>query len=177
MAARKYSVVGRYMTGPEVTGYQLISDTSTESKKYSKEALAFLIGKGAVVNCDAQIYNGNIVLRGVGIQINTLPIVSDKDGKISNAEKLGKPKRNETTDDTLSKSMIIGRVEKELADGRRVIGYVIMNAGGVKRVINKDELINLTQSNRIGNARVQNYNGKTLLRGIGIDLRNLQKLN
>ena len=69
MAARtNYQIVGRYMDGSEVTGYHLMDISTGKNRRYSREQLAFLVGKGQVTNCSGQIYQDKLLLRGVGFE-------------------------------------------------------------------------------------------------------------
>lgn len=58
-------------------------------------------------------------------------------------------------------------------NGRSTIGYVIRNSGGQTKKIDRETALNLAKNNRLGNARVQEYNGKIILRGVGTNLSDL----
>lgn len=169
MAAKVfYAIIGRYMNGKEVTGYQL-QDEGGKSKRYTKEQVYFLVGKGAVTNCSGQIYEDKVILKGKGINLNDLPIADEKSGSIKNTEVVGKVRKGKTSTDVMNQCIIVGRLE---ANGRTV-GYTVKNAGGATRKLKREDVLTLAKNGGIGNARVQMYKGKPLLRGVGINLNDL----
>ena len=169
MAAKVfYAIIGRYMNGKEVTGYQL-QDESGKSKRYTKEQVYFLVGKGAITNCSGQIYEDKVILKGKGINLNDLPIADERKGSIRNTEAVGKVRKGKTSTDVMNQCIIVGRLE---ANGRTV-GYTVKNAGGATRKLKREDVLTLAKNGGIGNARVQMYKGKPLLRGVGVNLNDL----
>lgn len=169
MAAKVfYAIIGRYMNGKEVTGYQL-QDESGKSKRYTKEQVYFLVGKGAVTNCSGQIYEDKVILKGKGINLNDLPIADEKSGSIKNTEAVGKVRKGKTSTDVMNQCIIVGRLEAN----SRTVGYTVKNAGGATRKLKREDVLTLAKNGGIGNARVQMYKGKPLLRGVGINLNDL----
>lgn len=166
MASRTmYQIVGRYMDGKEVTGYHLQSIETGKAGKYTKEQVIYLVGRDQITNCTGQIYQDKVILRGNGMSLDDLPVQFES-GKIKNTEQQGKIRRNEQIGQTMEKLMIIGSIKK----GKFTVGYVIKNAGGATKEIGREDLLRLAQDGKIGNARVQNYDGKLLLRGINCSL-------
>ena len=170
MAAKRaeYQIVGRYMDGKEVTAYHLQSIDTGKSGRYTREQVAYLVGRGQITNCIGQLYQDKVILRGNGMNLDDLP-VQYEDGKSRNMDKLGRVKKGTDVADAMTQFMIIGTIKS----GRNVVGYVIQNAGcGVKR-IKRQQLLELAEAGRIGNARVQNYKGRTILRGINCNIDEL----
>lgn len=163
-----YSIVGRYMNGKEVTGYQ-IQSTKGESKRVTREQLCLLVGRGDITNCTGQVYKKKVILKGKGININDLPIVDEKNSKVKNTDKIGAVKKGTSNTDAVNQLMIV----RKLVSGGKPVGYVLRNAGGAERKIKRDEVVTLAKNGGIGNARVQMYKGKPLLRGVGINLNAL----
>lgn len=163
-----YSIVGRYMNGKEVTGYQ-IQSTKGESKRVTREQLCLLVGRGDITNCTGQVYKKKVILKGKGININDLPIVDEKNSKVKNTDKIGAVKKGKSNTDAVNQLMIV----RKLVSGGKPVGYVLRNAGGAERKIKRDEVVTLAKNGGIGNARVQMYKGKPLLRGVGINLNAL----
>ena len=163
-----YSIVGRYMNGKEVTGYQ-IQSTKGESKRVTREQLCLLVGRGDITNCTGQVYKKKVILKGKGININDLPIVDEKNSKVKNTDKIGAIKKGTSNTDAVNQLMIV----RKLVSGGKPVGYVLRNAGGAERKIKRDEVVTLAKNGGIGNARVQMYKGKPLLRGVGINLNAL----
>lgn len=164
----EYQVVGRYMDGKEVTAYHLQSLDTGKSGKYTKEQLCFLVGRGQVTNCTGQIYQDKVLLRGKDISLEDLPVQYES-GTTRNMDKVGKIRKGTNSSQAMEQLMIVGLVKS----GNRVVKYILQNAGGGQTPVDRGQLLKLVQSGRIGNARLQNYNGKILLRGIGCKLDEL----
>lgn len=163
-----YQIVGRYMNGNEVTGYHLQSMETGKSGRYTREQVVFLVGKGQIQNCTGQIYQDRVVLRGVGMGLDDLP-VKQENGDIQRTESVGKVRKGATAADIMTQFLIVGAV----VNGRNTTGYVIKNSGGQTKKISREEALQLAKLGRIGNARVQEYNGRVLLRGVGVNLNEL----
>lgn len=173
MAGRRvqYQIVGRYMDGTSVTGYQMQSIETGKSGKFTREQAAFLVGRGQVTNCDASIYQDKIIFKGIGVSLESLPII--RDGKISNTDRIGHVRKDVTPEQAVNQLMISGVI----VSGRNTVGYVIRNAGGQEKKIKREDCLKLASQNRLGNARIQNYNGKVILRGVGVNLNELPVIN
>lgn len=92
MGARpiEYNVVGRYLNQADlrdVVGYHVISTDGTRQKQLSMDQMAFLVGKGQILNVVAQIYKDKLLYRGVGISLDSLPyktVIVNKPNTIGN---------------------------------------------------------------------------------------------
>lgn len=164
----EYQIVGRYMNGKEVTAYHLQSMESGKSGKYTREQVAYLVGRNQITNCIGQIYQDKVLLRGNGMSLEDLP-VQQEDGTLSRTDNIGKVRRGTSAQDAMEQFLIVGTIKS----GRNTVGYVIQNAGcGIKR-IKRQQVIELAKAGKIGNARVQVYQNKELLRGVGVNLDEL----
>lgn len=164
----QYQIVGRYMDGSEITGYHLHSIDTGKEGKYTKSQVCFLVGRGQITNCTAQLYKDTVLLRGNGMSLEDLPVIRE-DGELRNADGLGKVRKGTSATDAVTMFNIVGTIKS----GRNTVGYVIQNAGcGIKKV-KRAQVIQLAQQGKIGNARVQNYNGNLILRGINVNLDEL----
>jgi hypothetical protein len=164
----EYQLVGRYYDGKTVVGYQLQSIESNKTGVYTKEALAYLIGRNQVTNCQGAINNDQFILRGVGMSIDDLPVVN-ADGVVSRTDNIGKVRRGTSAADALNQFIIIGVIK----NGKNVIGYRVRNAGGGESNLSRPKILELAKQGRIGNARVQNYNGQVILKGVNVNLKTL----
>ena len=174
MAAKRteYQIVGRYMSGKEVVGYHLQSIDTGKSGRYTKEQVCWLVGRDQITNCTGQIYQDKVLLRGKGMSLEDLPVQYD-DGDTRNMEQLGKIRRGTSVPNAMEQFMIVGTIKS----GRNTVGYVVQNAGcGIKK-LKRQQVIELASAGKIGNARVQNYNGNVLLRGVGCNLDELPSEN
>lgn len=163
-----YQIVGRYMDGKEVTGYHLHSLETGKNGRFTREQVAFLVGKGQVTNCSGQVYQDKLLLRGVGMSLDDLP-VKQEDGSLSRTGSIGKVRRGTSTADAMTQVMIVGTIK----NGRETVGYVVKNSGGATRKLSKEDVYKLAANGRIGNARIQNCNGKAMLRGIDVAIDEL----
>ena len=77
----RYSVVGRYMVGSEVTAYHIVGEDGSQHKA-TKEQLILLADRGLMLNCRIQMYNGKPLLRGKGVNLGELPVFDEKSGKL-----------------------------------------------------------------------------------------------
>ena len=71
----------------------------------------------------------------------------------------------------MTQLMIVG----VLVRGRNVMGYVVQNAGGGTTQVDRNKLLEAARAGRIGNARVQMYQGKPILKGVNCDLSALPR--
>lgn len=159
------------MDGTSVTGYQMQSIETGKSGKFTREQAAFLVGRGQVTNCDASIYQDKVIFKGIGVSLESLPII--RDGKVSNTDRIGHVRRDVTPEQAVNQLMISGVI----VSGRNTVGYVIRNAGGQEKKIKREDCLKLASQNRLVNARIQNYNGKVILRGVGVNLNELPVIN
>lgn len=164
----EFQIVGRYLDGKTVTAYHLQSLGSGKAGKYTKEQVAYLIGKELITNCTAQIYKGKLLLRGKGMSLDDLP-TKQENGELKNTDSIGRIKRGTSAEDAMEQLMIVGA----LKSGKRTVGYIAQNAGCGTVRLSRKKVLELAEQGKIGNARVQNYNGDKLLRGVGINLDSL----
>lgn len=161
----EYQIVGRYMSGKEVTAYHLQSISTGKGGRYTREQVAYLVGREQVTNCMAQIYKDKLLLRGKGINLDDLPVQQERKDIDQQAPRSEAGSRSQT----MGKLLLV----KAIKSGRNTVGYVVQNDGcGTKRV-KRQQVIELAKAGKIANARVQNYNGKELLRGFGCNLDQL----
>ena len=171
---KSLQIVGRYMSGSEVTAYHLSNIEDEKSGKYSREAVAYLIGKGLITNCDAQLYNGDIILRGKGMKLSSLPVKYES-GEVANVRETVMHRRNRDIENMFNSLEVVGIIKS----GRETIAYELKNNGGRVKPFTKNRTIELAKEGKLSNARMQNWkDGKTgkstmLLRGINCDLSKL----
>lgn len=177
MAKRaEYQMVGVYKDGEdgkEVTGYHLQNLEAGTSRRYTREQTCFLVGKGQITNCSGQIYKDKVILRGEGMRIEELP-VKKRDGSVRNSAYTGKTRRNDSATDIMNRLNIVAVIKK---GGRNVVAYRLENAGGATNDFPREQVWSMAKQGRIGNARVQQHQGKTLLRGVGVNLQELPQLD
>lgn len=88
----KYKLVGRYVRGNDTVYYGLISENG-EEVKYTEEQMAFVVGRGQVINVTAQLYQSKVLFRGTDCDIKSLPTIQ-LNNSIKPKENNIKPKEN-----------------------------------------------------------------------------------
>jgi len=168
----RYSVVGRYMVGSEVTAYHIVGEDGSQHK-VTKEQLILLADRGLMLNCRIQMYNGKPLLRGKGVNLGELPVFDEKSGKLKRMDTVPavRPKGKESSN-VLGQIYIVGRITQ----GTSVVQYITRDNGGVERILSRQKVLELAQRKLIANATVQKYNGRLLLRGVGINLERLPSI-
>lgn len=173
LKSNMYELRGRYQTGIVTTGYHLVSGANPKGRLYTKEQLAFLVGRGRVSNVSGVTPGGYVddfdgvkllasfSFVGNGVNITELPVIDIKNDAVRNS--MGHTFRGEDAQTTMNKVVLIGVVKD---DGRKVDGYVLQNSAGRKKFLTRDETIDAVKKHLVGNARINVYNGKALLRSI-----------
>lgn len=178
----KYIIKGKYTDGARTLGWHLTSTDEHRSGRYSKEQVAFLAGKGVIENCDGLGIRGyeddpedgvkvakGIYFKGKDCDLTTLPVF-DMSGKFRNTESVGHIRKDDTVESVMKKVLLVGVCKK----GKKVVtGYICKNSAGKTMFVPRDVVLTKAKEGLIGNARVQNYNGKVLLRGVDINLTEL----
>ena len=166
-----YQIVGRYLDGNKTVAYHLQDMDAGIDKKYTREQVYYLIGRGQITNCEAQIYQDKVLLRGVGMSLKDLPAVQIETGELSNTESVGHVRRGATPEEVMTQFNLVGIVT---VDGK-LAGYTISNSAGQTIDVKREKIIELAQEKKLGNATVQNYKGRVIIRGKGIKLSELPK--
>jgi hypothetical protein len=178
----QYTVVGKRTNGRQITGYYIMDPRSSKSALYSKEVLAYLVGKGMLSNCTAQIYKGKILFRGVGESLDNLPTINENGVREDN----GQSTSNGSTVKNVTKKGY--RIVALVVNEKKVVGYyVIPDSGmeqqlgqnGTSRVapLSKAKAVVLAKNGMITNATVVEINGKRTLRGVGCELLKLRRID
>ena len=178
-----YRVVGRYMAGKEVTGYHFIGSDGSELSM-SKDDTIMMINRNLVDNMRVQpdYTNNNIIIRGKGINLNTLPVYD------LNKQKF---RGNQASNQAANASVNVARgvndgrnmaqftIIKRIMDGNNCIGYIVKDFSGSEKKLSKKQIFELAKNKRISNAVVQRSTNMTngvpdlILRGVGCNLRQL----
>lgn len=77
---KQYKITGRYLNKREVVGYHMEDLDTNKSGRFSRDQVAFLVGRGQVINCEAQIYKDKVLYRGIGCCLDDLPSKQINDG-------------------------------------------------------------------------------------------------
>ena len=178
-----YRVVGRYMSGSNVIAYHLVGLDGRQSA-VSKDRLIYMIGKGLVSNMRVQSNGNEIILRGKGINLNSLPVYDSKNNKFRD-NKASKDAANTAVmpkKDTGINPMGQLKIVKRILHKTTCLGYVVTDFSNNTRKLKRDKVIELALQKLISNATVQKYR-KTpdskpilILRGAGCNLSELPAL-
>lgn len=158
----KYRVVGRYMSGVRVLGYYLTDVNLGTGFNATKEEVEQMALNKQLVNCTAQHYQDKILLKGVGMQLNKLPVVDvSKTQTIGAGTPEGEPLKASYT--------ILAR----LIHQKHVVGYVVIDERGKQHRISREKTMQLALDGLVNNARVQKYREQLVLRGVNCELSSL----
>lgn len=164
----QYQLVGRYMDGGSVVGYHLQDLMTGKSGRFDRETMCFLVGRGSVTNVKGRMYQGKVLFDGVGMKISDLPVVNEGTNQLRRGQNI-RNVRGQGVQDKLEQLMLVG----VLKSGRTPVAYVLRNQGGGTKQVSRDEILALAKAGKISNVRVQQWQGKLLLRGYNCDLSDL----
>ena len=158
MLATNYNIIGRYMDGVRVVGYELES-TDGERLRLPKKVVEELALNKQIINCTAQKYTNpntgelTVVLKGVDCKLSSLPYVSMKKSK----KKIDKR----------------GVIVERLVEGKNTVGYVVQLHNGERKSFRREQIMELARKGSLKNARAQMFKGQLLLRGVDCELAKL----
>lgn len=167
MAAKRneYQIVGRYMNGKNVVGYDIKNNETGKVIKCSKNQVFYLVGSEQITNCTGQIYGTSVILRGKGMSLDDLPVkvvplkeVKSEELQVNNEQSKVTNKKTITT------------VYKQ---GRNVIEVDLTSSEGTVEKCSYANLIERARNGEIANARAQKYQDRYILRGVGCNLSEL----
>lgn len=158
MLATTYCIIGRYMDGVRVIGYEMESVDGQRDRMTKRQVEELALNK-QVINCTAQKYinpktnEETIVLKGVGCKLSSLPYISLNKNK-------GKVDKR-------------GLIIERIVDGKNTLGYVVELHSGEVKNITREQTMMLARKGSLKNARAQMSRGELLLRGVKCDLAKL----
>lgn len=114
------------------------------------------------------MYQGKVLFDGVGMRISDLPVVNEGTNQLRRGQNI-RNVRGQGVQDKLEQLMLVG----VLKSGRTPVAYVLRNQGGGTKQVSREEILDLAKAGKISNVRVQQWQGKLLLRGYNCDLSNL----
>lgn len=175
-----YRVTGRYMSGPSVEAYHLVGDDGKQIVA-NRDRILFLIGHGQIENMRIQFSDGEAIIRGRGINLNTLPIydLSKREFRGNSASQsaanTGVNTRTNNGGATMGQYTIIKRIMAK----NNCIGYVLRDMSGKEIKIQRQKALELAHSRLISNAVVNRFTPndgsapKIILRGVNCNLNEL----
>lgn len=131
----QYKLIGRYMNGKDTIYYVLVSEDGKEMH-YSEEQMAFLVGREQVVNVSAQLYKNKILFRGVGCNINELPIRQINEHVTKNTNKCNIPEKAVRNKCNIIESISIC-IDKAINSGK----YILYDEFSISKKIKDNKLI------------------------------------
>lgn len=170
MSAKRneYQIVGRYMNGKNVVGYDIKNSETGKVIKCSKNQVFYLVGSEQITNCTGQIYGSNVILRGKGISLDDLPIKNE--APIVKDDKSVENKVDTVPTEVNTSKKTITTVYKQ---GRNVVEVDLTDSNdNIEKCLYAD-LIERARNGEIVNARAQQYQGRYILRGVGCNLSEL----
>lgn len=160
--ALKYRVVKRVYKGNELDHYTSICSNG-QQRDLDKEQLAYLAAKGQIENLQVVLTKTDVAFRGVGININDLPVERLKSDAVTEREEAAAKKDYVVT--------LIGA----LMEGRTLIGYYARTADGKKGTFQKEKIIEMADNGLVTNAVAVMRNGTKGIKGkAGFKLQTLK---
>lgn len=158
----QYEIIGRVLDSKSVIGYVLLSRIDGAKMICTRGTVEQLALDKNIYNATAQIYNNNVLIKGINCKLNQLPNYSTDGVKIVNKEVKNIPKIK-----------LIGRIQTSRTTSSYIVEYE--SAEGVKRrTFTKQEILELARRGLVVNAKAQLNNGELMLRGINEDLGSLK---
>lgn len=179
----KYEVTGRYMDGQKIIGYHLVGEDGSQAQE-TRDRVIWLIGKGIISNMRLQVdTNGEVILRGKGINLNKLPVFDPNKNKYRNTE-MSQQVANSGV--SVKKSSVenvspMGQytITHRIMYKNRCLGYQLVNYSGAVCRKKREDVIKLAIQKLLSNAVAQRYtrpnSGKPelILRGVNCELGKL----
>ena len=150
----RYELVGRVTKGTSVVAYIVKDKATNKISQMEKGVVEQLALNKQIYNCNAQIYNNLVNLKGINCRLNQLP-------KYDNyGQKLG-------TDDNKKQASADLKLIGKIQCGREVQEYVVIYVDDPenKMKIPRDMVLRLAQEGRIINAKSQMNGNSIMLRG------------
>lgn len=174
----EYKMIGRYNNGNEITAYALMNKADGTTKKYSKEQVVYLAGRGQIADVDGQIYKDDVLLRGLnGFSINKLPVKKDLIAKAADEE--ASTESGEPNPNTYFEVPPILSLTAVARQGRSVIAYLVYNSSQNRsKALSREKVIKLAADKKIANAWTQlnKADGTRILRGLNCNLGQLRSM-
>ena len=129
-------LVGRYMHGVDLVGYQ-ITDLNGLSMQVSKAEAEQLALDGFIVNCTLIELEHKRYIKGVGIRISELPVLNTRTGEIKNSQIDGAK--------TVASLTIVARLKQ----GQSVVGYIVKDTAGKQYRLSNEKVWELCRNKKI----------------------------
>lgn len=170
-----YRVTGKYMTGSEIVAYHLVGSNG-EELDVRKDKAILMISRGLIENLRVQYSNDDVIIRGKGVNLNTLPIYDLKKEQFRGTNV---PESGQTKKTSAVNPMSQYKITKRIMYKTSCVGYAIKDASGREANLNRQKTIDFALKGLIVNAEAQKFTkeGSTestlVLRGIGCNLKSL----
>lgn len=158
-----YRITARYMAGREVNAYRVVSSNSGAERKFTRDQIIFLVGKGSITNCKGQMYRDTVILNGVGINLTDLPVIKEE----ATVKEVGAQRESNGATGTILKRILKNQ------ESKNAIGYEIRMPNGEIKKLDRNSVAKLAFEKRISNASAQKYQDRLVLRGYNCDLKDL----
>lgn len=175
-----YRVTGRYMNGSNIVAYHLVGEDGSQIVA-TKERAIYMIGRGKIENMRIQASGDNIILRGKGINLNTLPIFDVNKSNFRGNQASQAVASNNVAPKKESAVNKMGQLEikKRIMYKTNCLGYVVSDMSGKELKLSRKRVVELASQRLISNAIAQKYcpagtnNVTVIIRGVGCDISKL----
>ena len=168
------------MNGSNITAYHLVGEDGSQIVA-TKERAIYMIGRGKIENMRIQASGDNIILRGKGINLNTLPVFDVNKSNFRNNQASQAVASNNVAPKKESTVNKMGQLEikKRIMYKTTCLGYVVSDMSGKELKLSRKRVVELASQRLISNAIAQKYcptgtNDVTvIIRGVGCDISKL----
>jgi len=174
-----YRVTGRYMSGSNVEAYHLVGEDGSQMMA-NRDRILVLIGHGQIENMRIQFNDGEAIIRGKGVNLNTLPVydVTKCSYRGNQASQVANNSGVNRTKGSPGTAMGQFTITKRIMEKNICRGYVVVDMSGTERKISKEKVMELAHARLISNAvlnqcRQPDGKSKIILRGINCNLKEL----
>ena len=163
----KYEIVGRITDKTSVVAYMLLDRENNTTGMVEKAIVEQLALNKQIYNCNAQIYNNTVNLKGINCKLSKLPRYTVEGAIIEEVEK---PKQKCKAD-----LRLVGKIQS----GKTVTKYLLININNPQGYLELDRnmVIQLAKAGRIANVKSQMNGGEAMLRGTsGFNMNQLKTI-
>lgn len=178
-----YRVTGRYMDGQKLIGYHLVGEDGSQAQE-GRDRVIWLIGKGIISNMRIQLGNdGEAIIRGKGINLNTLPVFDPNKNKYRNTENSQAVAHSNVSVKSSSVQDVspMGqyKIVRRIMLKNKCLGYELQDYSGAVSRKKREDVMKLAVQKLVCNAVAQRYTRpdsstpELILRGVNCDLGKL----
>lgn len=159
---KTYRVVGRYMSGANVSAYHLMANDGSQLA-VTKERAIYMVGKGLIDNLRIQTdAEKGVILRGKGINLLSLPVYDEKRNEIRSGSVTQVTQEGRAHANNLNECKITYQIRSDTT----CIGYVVEDISGRTLKLRLDKVVEMAQQGILTNATAVKKPGSVDANGV-----------